>query len=716
MNIEQDKNYISFKKGNYTNNLNYFFHDFPHTIAGNNDQIQSFLIKKDMEIQEYGNVEVKKESWVLYNSVQYEENKKDIKTNIETKKYIAFKSRAIDKLIENLLNSYNYTPEHMLVLDNPYQLAPLTALILFYTKEECRIKVTVKGLNGGDDISGVTVKEKFHRIPVFGLYPEKENQICLEFLDEQGEYGNKKIIQFSYQGCMLPKELKNTILIDTKKESSSLGLIFVYGAQTKYPYAFDHQGDVRYYLCKSPNNYGIYFLSEGKFLLAEKYILSPSFSNPHSCEVLELDLTGRVYHMYHINNGIHHDACETYPNGNIITAGNSLEQANEDTIIEIDRKTGEIIKEIKLKHIFNKKYQNSVDWIHINTVSYDQKTKTVIVCLRNLHSVIKIDWVTGELKWILCHPEFWKSTEMEHFVLNPLPTKEEIDDDGWFYQPHAAYFLSENLDGNKDTKHLIIYDNHQIKKRPVSYFDGKNFSYVRIYEINEKNHTVALYKSFPTQQSIIRSNALYLHEEQRLFAMSGFLQGNYEKCGMVEEFDVNSKEVVNRYFINTSFYRAYRLFFNYRLSEKCLTDSYRKGNLCEPYQTKKIGVKRAITIPEMKKEYNPFEIFMLLKKSPQQAKKMINTGQDMAYMKTRICEDVLYIHIIDHTIKKVYFIGKKYFYIRNYEDTIQNEYNSFGRIPYAVAISIKNLEKDYYRLYILAEDGNIYNTGKYIKL
>lgn len=127
-------------------------------------------------------------------------------------------------------------------------------------------------------------------------------------------------------------------------------------------------------------------------------------------------------------------------------------------------------------------------------------------------------------------------------------------------------------------------------------------------------------------------------------------------------------------------------------------------------------MKRAITIPEMKKEYNPFEIFMLLKKSPQQAKKMINTGQDMAYMKTRICEDVLYIHIIDHTIKKVYFIGKKYFYIRNYEDTIQNEYNSFGRIPYAVAISIKNLEKDYYRLYILAEDGNIYNTGKYIKL
>ena len=38
-----------------------------------------------MKIQEYGSVEVKKESWVLYNSVQYEENKKDIKTNIETK-------------------------------------------------------------------------------------------------------------------------------------------------------------------------------------------------------------------------------------------------------------------------------------------------------------------------------------------------------------------------------------------------------------------------------------------------------------------------------------------------------------------------------------------------------------------------------------------------------------------------------------------------------
>lgn len=712
------KSNMNFLKGNYTGNLEYFFQDFPHAVSGQNQHITSFVLDKNGQIQPYGNVEVKKEAWILHSSAVYEQKVcrkgRIYNTNIEVKKLPAMKSRAVDELVQSLLHSGDYIPENMLVLDNPYQVAPLTFLILFYTEKACKIRVTVKGMSGGDDISGTTEIENYHKVPVFGLYPEIENQIILEFLDENDI--SWKQIQFVYQGCLLPEELKNMVFIDEQREKSALGLVFVYGAQTKYPYAFDSQGNIRYYLCKSPNNYGIYFLSQGRILLAEKLILSPSFANPHSSEILEMDLMGRIYHMYHIEKGIHHDVCEMYVGGNLLAAGSSLEGTGEDTIIEIDRKTGEIVKEVKMSKIFDDTYQDGEDWVHVNSVSYDANTKTVTACLRNLHSVIRLDWENENLIWLFCHPDFWKDTKMEPFLLKVLPSKEKMEGDGWFYQPHAAYVLSENLDNNPDTEHLIMYDNHQDRRRTVNYFDGIEASYVRIYEINKKRRTVTLYKSFPVKQSVIRSNAIYMGKENSVFAMSGFFE-KYEpqKAGAIEEFDAESKEIKNRYYIGKSFYRAYGLKFNYGMQEAVLEGDYVRGSLQKPLPGKKIGITKAVKVPDRKKDYNLYEIFLLLKQYPEKAKRMISTIQDVAYMRMRLCEHILYIHGIDHVMKKVYFIGKKHYYIKSFEDTEQKQYNSFGRLPYAVAISIEPLEADRYKIYILAEDGKMYDMGKYIE-
>lgn len=437
-------------KGTYVENIQYFFQDFPHGISGQNEHISSFLVDETGYEQPVGSVEVKKEAWVLHKSSVYEKTvckqQQKYQTNIEEKKFLAMKSRAIDHLVQDLLYSKQYTVEHMLILDNPYQLAPLTCLILFYTEVEYKIRVTVKGKNDGDDIFGVTDMEHYHKVPVFGLYPEIENKIILEFLDKENRCCKK--MTFLYQGCVLPKELRNIVSVGEHHASSALPLIFVYGAYTQYPYAFDSQGDIRYYLCKSPNNYGLYFLSEGKILLAEKLILAPSFLNPHAIELLEMDLMGRIYHMFHVEQGVHHDVCEMWPGGNFLAASNCLEGTVEDTIIEIHRKTGKIVKEVKMSQIFDATYQDDVDWAHINSVSYDTAAKTVIVCLRNLHSVIALDWEKERLVWLLGHPDFWKGTKMERFLLHrkQQPGEKESGDDGWFYQPHSAYYLSSSVE------------------------------------------------------------------------------------------------------------------------------------------------------------------------------------------------------------------------------------------------------------------------------
>lgn len=72
-----------------------------------------------------------------------------------------------------------------MVIQNPYQVSPLTAVIIFDTKEECAVRFTVKGKTEAADISGEVEAAVSHRIPVIGLYPAMENTVVLELLDKQ---------------------------------------------------------------------------------------------------------------------------------------------------------------------------------------------------------------------------------------------------------------------------------------------------------------------------------------------------------------------------------------------------------------------------------------------------------------------------------------------------------------------------------------------------
>lgn len=91
----------------------------------------------------------------------------------------------------------------------------------------------------------------------------------------------------------------------------------------------------------------------------------------------------------------------------------------EDVVLEIDRKTGETVKELDMKEIFDKTYRNKVDWAHLNTVSYKEDDHSVLLSPRNLHSAVKVDWDTKKIKWILANPEMFEGTEQEDLVLKP---------------------------------------------------------------------------------------------------------------------------------------------------------------------------------------------------------------------------------------------------------------------------------------------------------
>lgn len=673
-------------------------------------------VAKDNVIIRDGNWVARKS--VMYNDVFTRKLDKEFDSNILSRRHFPTISYSKDCFIEERLRSGFYTFEDMLVIKNPYNLAPLTALAVFQTDLPCRVQFVVKGDRHTDNVTGLTGKSRFHRVPILGLYPGRINQVLLRLVDDYGMEFRRKYIKIPTKP--LPQNMENMVRVDKQTKDSANTLTFVYGGDTLYPYAFDSAGDIRYYIERTPKAYGLFPLSGGKFLFSDKHILKPTFHNPHATNVMEMDFLGRIYRVLNVEKGLHHDACEMPPDGNILGAASSLKGFNEDAIIEINRRTGRVIKSVELGDLFDDTYKTSVDWAHINTVDYNVSDNTVLASLRNLHSVVKIDWWTGELIWVFANPEFFRGTNVEDKVLTPVG-----EDMEWFFQAHASYELKENLDGNPNTRHIIIFDNHWHMRRPVAYYDEDPLSYVRIYTINERERTVSLFRKYPCVKSKIRSNGILDMEKNRVFSMCGYLaepDGDYD--GKIYEFDYESGEVLNQYSTVNSFYRAYDLWADYEVLSTSMKvdDNYIIGELEHMVPIKRPDVSGSLPMPKGKKKSKKSE---RNRKRIRKEIRMENPdagvfteeeilGQIAAINFTRK-EDILYMYMRDHLLDSLYFVGKNHCYMMDFTKTSQKNVPLFGSMTYFVAIPMDNLPEDDYILYIEREHQK-YNTGKYINV
>lgn len=604
-----------------------------------------------------------------------------IQTNIAKEPVFALKSQTRDYWLERTLKSCGYTFFDMFIAKNPYGEAPLTALALFVTETECRVRVTVKGDMPETDFSAELPEARYHRVPILGLYPGRENKIYFELIDSEGKVFAERTISLRVKG--LPKSLKKIITVKKVSKNPGLSNILITGGSDIRPCVIDREGKIRWYTRRKPKGYGLFLLSNGRFLFLESNISAPSYTNPHSVQMYDMDFLGRVRRTYLVKNGIHHSACEKEMSGNIMAAGSSMEGQLEDLVMEIDRRTGQIVNQVKLGDIFDKTYQDRADWAHLNSVSYYEKDNSVLVSMRNIHSVSSIDWRTGEMRWLLSDLRFWEGTEMEDKLLKP---EGEMP---FFYQQHAAYELDVDLDGNPETKHIIVFDNHWHKRRRVEFFDKDKKSYVNIYTINETKKTVSLYKRFSCPKSKIRSNALLLHKKNRLYAMAGSLvkpiDGN---TGVIREYDFKKGKVLSEIYVKPGFFSA-------REFEPSVAE------LAKP-----LLAGREYFCGDLKRpEHLPKEEFSAL--NFQKHQKVSDMAVDY-----RMQEDLLYIHGVDHSIRKVYLIGKKDNYVVDFSGTHQTM-EVFENSEYYIAMWLDTLPPDSYQMYLDLR-GKIQYTGAHI--
>lgn len=604
------------------------------------------------------------------------------RSNIQQEQSYSVKTMSRDYLLEQLLHSGEYTFDHMFLIRNPFGEAPLTAVVLFYLEKAARVRVTTKGDIPETDYVSILPKKKYHRVPILGLYAGRENKVLIELLDEEDQVLASH--QISLETVTLPSDLRDAITVKKVAEDPAYENILINGGVNIHTCAFDREGKIRYFLRRNPRGYGIFPLSQGHFMYMEKYISVPSFSNPQTVQSYDMDYFGRVYRTYLVENGVHHTA-EEKVGGNILVASNTMMEHTEDRVIELDRETGEIVWSLDIWDLFDDTYKDMMDWCHVNSAAYYEKDHSVLISLRNVHAVICVDYDTKKLRWLLSDPEFWAGSSMTEYLLQP------VGDVPWTYQQHAAFELDADFDGNPDTKHMIVYDNHWAKRRKAKSFDKDPLSYVTIYDINEKEKTVRLFKRFASPKTRIRANGIYVPDKSRIYNMAGSYAEPVEgDGGGVYEYDFETGEVLSEFGVKPGYFRAYEFTPNVEELAEPLktTGDYMCGDLKRP---KKIS----------EEEYH--------KISSQSAGRVTSNAIDYTLQ-----EDLFFLQSVDHEVKKVYFFGQKGKYRVDYDDTYQTM-EIFSKMVYIIAMQLDQLPPDRYQLYLDVK-GKYQKTGKYIEI
>jgi len=575
--------------------------------------------------------------------------------------------RCKDIVIDNILNKGIYTFENALFIVNPFGYSPLTGLLVFNTDEPCKVKYVIKGKRNSGDYTNCdeTLTEK-HQVPVLGMYDGCINTIIFYLLDENNNEicQNTIRVRCSRTGIAL----RNSLQV-TKFNKNTSSFLMATGGYSSVNYAFDNNGNIRWYLTMPVHPYGVHMLSNGHMLIPDKRMRRPNYGNAHSVIAYETDLIGRIHRNIYHTSGFHHWAISKENDGNILMATSSRHDTYmENTIDEIDKNTGEVLRSVNANQLFDSTYVTRYDWAHINAFEYIPEEDAVIASFRNIHTIAKISLKTNEIAWLLANPVFYENTGQADKVLTPGKGTR------WFFQQHGVKILEKiNENGVKKIK-IALFDNHIANRRPVDYFDNVKKSNLMVFTIDEVNMAAHMDKFIPVPLSITRSNVEFDQKNNCIYAMCANVKDEETDCrARILGFDYNTNECVTDISCTNDFFVAKFLDFNLA-GIKSTTSSgmpVTSGSLYRPAATEGLP--------------DGFDKDNFL---PSNIKKTISFSLN---------GNILQITCKDHTIKKVYLYNDNNTFVQDFDDTIQLT-KIFKEHIYTISIPLTDISKGTYQI------------------
>ncbi len=246
-------------------------------------------------------------------------------------------------------------------------------------------------------------------------------------------------------------------------------------------------------------------------------------------------MLGQVVKQFHVPDGFHHEIREMQ-NGNFLVASHTNgDFLLEDVMVELNRATGQVVKSWDFTKILDPLRKGlpdvtTGDWLHINGAYFDNSDNSIVVSGRSQSSVIKVDYNTGAIKWILSHPSGWTEA-WQPFLLKPIDAAGNALDtkgiDFWTYGQHNP----QALEGNR----ILLYDNGDYR----NYYDDnskpqKSYSRMVEYKIDESNKTVQLVWSYDHNKEVFTPYTGSIQQTGPHSRLVGFMWGSSNSPKIVE--------------------------------------------------------------------------------------------------------------------------------------------------------------------------------------
>ncbi len=373
--------------------------------------------------------------------------------------------KKMDDKIKEYSKDKKYTLNNPCVILNPYKLAPLTALIIFNTEEEEQINVSI---NNRFKTSLKASKE--HIIPIYGMYADYDNKIKITTKNSEKEI----IIKTDkYEGDII------TLEKTTKQVENDLYFLspnFVNNV------IIDGNGKVLWYISGGYAG-DIEFLENGHFYISDPNQGTNGVKINYSSFV-EMDFLGKIYKQWISEYGLHHEIYPMKDNKALILGFVDNSPFFDSIIYIMDLQNGEILYKLDLYEFLHdidptliESLGNDFDLVN-NAADYNEDTNELLISLRGLNSLMKLNLETKEIKWIFGDPKFWGEKFSKYML-------KVTDNTRYLGGQHTAYYTKDNL---------IAVHNNDIDQFDLSNYNLSHYlnrySTSDLLQVDEKNMTI----------------------------------------------------------------------------------------------------------------------------------------------------------------------------------------------------------------------------------
>ncbi|MCD7824447.1 MAG: aryl-sulfate sulfotransferase [Clostridiaceae bacterium] len=573
----------------------------------------------------YSEGDLRKLDRTYENEVLYSRESR-VKTPIRKISHRAYISQVRDYAFEKILDKHIYTFQHLLVVPNPYGLVKQSALILFNSSQETKVRYRVYGDTPDADFTGETEYNTRHRVPVMGLYFGRSNKVLLEMLDRDEMVIRRREIRIYVSE--MPVRIENVISSAESKKMPYFSFIMVNGL-TFNPFAFDCNMAIRYSIQLRTSKIGMIPLNGGHFLYEDSTVSQmDSKGRAVSCCYHEMDYMGRVYRTFLLDFPIKEIVAQQGDSLFIVTSSDGEHAA--DSIAELDRNSGKVKKRCNISSLFGNKYKNKTNWADITALSC--QGDSLLVTLKRLHTIFRMNWRLQKLEWILAPDSVWKGTEAEQYVI-----RGNVRNHAVCRRPDFAYMEGEP---DASAEKLLVY--HQKSEGDIKLGNVKpcRKSAVVCVRIDKKTHFYKKVFAIACAKTKRFGSAILTKDGKHVLIGAGYLK-------YINERMRSCLTVVDTETAETEFELPLQKFFN-----KMWVFEPDILQFTKQIDTRQNAVYGALKTPER-----------FHGELPQEAQERIEKEY---FSNIRICDELVLYNILPGRVDRVYFIGKENAYLQDY--------------------------------------------------